>query len=99
VKQKSERRDNAAIMYKGKSKSGEVMFNLIVKAGILPKPDENGNIRLTGFLNSYKTKNEQPDVLFYEARKPNATSARPVRQKSAPPVNEQSEESGGDDWF
>lgn len=96
MKQKSERKENAAIMYKGKSKSGEIMFNLIVKAGNLPEADENGNVRLTGFLNSYKTKQEQPDVLFYESRKPAANAARPVRQKSAP---NESDEAGGDGWF
>lgn len=96
MKQKSEMKENPAVMYKSRSKAGEVMFNLTIKPEELPRPNEKGEIRLVGFVNSYKSKDIHPDVLFYPPRPRPSQEQRPIRQKSTP---DSSEKAGGNDWF
>lgn len=91
---RAERRDNPAVLYKSKTKGAksQPLFNLIIKAAELPKADKDGNIRLTGFMNSYKTKAQHPDVLFYPPRNQTPGS----RQSTRP---EQADDESGNDFL
>lgn len=85
-----------AIMYRNKTKSGDVMFNLILNTEKLPAPNEKGEIVLTGFVNTFKKSESQPDVNFRLPREQQGPKKTTVKQKDAPTSDS---DAGGEDWF